>query len=38
MLSAFGRANARDRKIIFGVLEDHMTAEELENYKNLKKD
>ena len=36
MLSAFGRASARDRKIIFGVLEDHMTAEELENYKNLK--
>ena len=38
MLSAFGRASARDRKIIFGVLEDHMTAEELENYKNLKKE
>ncbi|MBE6893761.1 MAG: helix-turn-helix transcriptional regulator [Ruminococcaceae bacterium] len=38
MLSAFGRASSRDRKIIFGVLEDHMTAEELENYKNLKKD
>lgn len=29
VLSAFGRANARDRKIILGVLEDHMTAEEI---------
>ena len=38
MLMAFGRASSRDRKIIFGVLEDHMTSEELENYKNLKKD
>lgn len=33
MLSAFGRANARDRKIIFGVLEDHMTSDEIDNFK-----
>lgn len=32
-LSAFARASARDRKIIFGVLEDHMTSEELETFK-----
>ena len=37
MLSAFARSSARDRKIIFGVLEDHMTSEELEAFKNLKK-
>ena len=35
MLSAFGRASARDRKIIFGVLEDHMTSEELESFKKM---
>ena len=35
MLSAFGRANARDRKIILGVLEDHMTAEEMEYFQKL---
>lgn len=29
VLSAFRRANARDRKIILGVLEDHMTADEI---------
>ena len=37
MLSAFARASARDRKIIFGVLEDHMTSEEAESYKSLVK-
>ncbi len=35
VLSAFGRASARDRKIIFGVLEDHMTSEEAESYRKI---
>ncbi len=35
VLSAFGRASTRDRKIILGVLEDHMTLEEAESYRKL---
>lgn len=35
MLSAFDKAGTRDRKIIFGVLEDHMTSEEIEICKKL---
>ncbi|MBR2040756.1 MAG: helix-turn-helix transcriptional regulator [Oscillospiraceae bacterium] len=37
LISAFSKASPRDRKIIFGVLEDHMTSEELETFKKIQK-
>ncbi|MBR3953437.1 MAG: helix-turn-helix transcriptional regulator [Oscillospiraceae bacterium] len=36
LISAFSKASPRDRKIIFGVLEDHMTSEELETFRKIK--